>query len=87
MATPNTGSTNYNVVQLDGQAFTINSVAVTVLLRDPNGDVLWCTGATVPTNGSSGYAVSALFAGTGILWQNAGTRTSSTFKPMSQVTG
>lgn len=83
MADPKLGSTNYNVVQLDGQAFTINSVAITVLLRDQNGNVLWSTGATVPTAGSAGYAVSSLFSATGILWQNKGSTTSSNFVPTS----
>jgi len=83
MATPNTGSTNYNVVQLDGQVFTVNAVSATVMLRDPNGDILWANGPTVPTAGTAGYAVSSLFSATGILWQNAGTRLSALFKPIS----
>lgn len=85
MADPKLGSTNYNVVQLDGQAFTINSIAVTVLFRDQNGNVLWCTGSTVPTNASSGYAIGCLFAGSA-LWYNTGTASSSTFKPVGNVT-
>lgn len=83
MADPKLGSTNYNVVQLDGQAFTINSIAVTVLIRDPNGNVFLCSGATLPTSGSAGYAAGGLFAGTNTLWVNTGTTTSASFKSVS----
>lgn len=85
MADPRQGATNYTVLQIDGQATTISSIATTVLLRDQNGNILWCTGTTVPTG--AGYAISCLFSATGILWQNAGTAAAATFKPVFTATG
>lgn len=73
-----------NGLQVDGRGETINSVAVTVLLKDSNGDVVLCTGTTVPTDASSGYARGGVFlktngsAGT-IFYINEGSNTSSAF--------
>lgn len=80
MANPGPGATNYTVIQMDGQAITINSIAVTVLQRDANGNILYCTGTTVPTG--AGYAISCAFASTGILWVNTGSASSASFKPV-----
>lgn len=91
MANQGLGATGYNVLQLAGQSETVNSVAITTLMRDPNGDILWAQGTTVPTNGSSGYSKSGLFidtdvaTGTGSLYLNKGTNSSSSFSLVTQA--
>ncbi len=59
--TPGKGSTNVDVIQLDGSSETVNSVSITTLMRDPSGNILMAQGTTTPTAGSSGYAVGAEF--------------------------
>ncbi len=83
MANPKQGATNYTVVQLDGQPTTISSIATTVLLRDMNGDIMFCYGQTVPTG--AGYALSCMFSATGVLWLNKGTTAVATFSPVVQI--
>lgn len=91
MAQQNGKVTNYNAVQLDGISETVNSVSITVLLADPSGNILFAQGTTVPTDGSSGYAKSCLFidtdvaTGTGSLYLNKGTTTSSQFTLVTQA--
>ena len=76
---------------MDGRAEIINSVAVRVYFRDTNGDVLFCTGVTVPTATSAGYAKGCLFidtdvaGGTGGLYCNKGTNLSCTFGLVTQA--
>ncbi len=84
MAVPrNSNYTVYTALQSKGAAETVNSIAITGLLADANGNILWCTGATVPTDGSAGYSAGGLFSGTTILWVNAGTATVSAFVPLN----
>jgi hypothetical protein len=91
MAVPrNSNFTVYTALQLTGEAETINSVAVTGLIADGNGDLLMATGVTVPTDGSSGYAKGCLFIDTDVatgttgLYCNKGTNTSSAFTAVTQ---
>ena len=82
-----------NSIQVDGRAETINSIAITVLLKDSNGDVVHCTGTTVPTADSVGYAKGCLFIktdaadGTKGLYENAGTNLLSDFNLIGEITG
>lgn len=91
MAVQNTGETTYNVVKLAGTDVTINSVAITVLLNDPAGNVLWAQGTAVPTDGSAGYAKGCMFVdtdvagGTGGSYLNKGTTASSAFTLVTQA--
>lgn len=92
MAVPrNSNFTVYTALQLTGEAETINSVAVTGLMADGNGNLLMATGTTVPTDGSSGYAKGCLFIDTDVatgttgLYCNKGTTTSSQFTAVTQA--
>ena len=77
--------TNYNGVQFNGITESVNSVTITVLQADSNGDILVCSGTTVPTDGSSGYSKGSTFlktdvaTGTSGRYDNIGTSTSSVF--------
>ncbi len=90
MATPRNGATNYNVVQFDGQAGLVGTESVTALMCDTNGDVLFCTGLTVPSNAQTGFSKSAIFidtdvaSGTGSMYLNKGTKTSCIFTLVTQ---
>lgn len=61
-----------------------------VLLEDRLGDILWATGTTVPTNGTTGYAKGCFFIDTDVvtgttgLYCNKGTRTSCAFTAVTQ---
>ncbi len=90
MTTPrNANFTQYNAVQLAGETETINSVSVVGLEADPSGNLLYCQGLTVPTNGSSGYAKGCTFiktdavSGTSGVYENVGTNTSCIFTIVS----
>jgi hypothetical protein len=92
MATPrNSNCTVYNAVQTVGASETVNSVAIVVNLVDGNGDILHCTGTTVPTNGSTGYAKGCLYIDTDVstgttgLNCNKGTNTSCAFTAVTQA--
>jgi hypothetical protein len=80
-----------NGIQIDGRDETINSIAVTVNLRNANGDILHCEGLTKPTDGSTGYAKGCIFidtdvaGGTGAFYVNKGTKTSCTFTLVTQA--
>ncbi|KJU84549.1 hypothetical protein MBAV_003257 [Candidatus Magnetobacterium bavaricum] len=58
---------------------------VTVLIRDPNNNILLCTGITKPTDATTGYAKGCLFidtdvaTGTSGLYHNVGTNTACVF--------
>ena len=88
---PGLGATNVNVIQTDGVSQTVNSVAITVLQRDSNGDISLCYGTTKPTDGSSGYAIGCRFINTGNtsaanqVFENSGSRTSSSFQAIDLV--
>lgn len=91
MAVQNAKETAYNTVKLDGTSASVNSVTVSALLTDASGDILWATGTTVPTDGSSGYAKGCLFIDTDVatgttgLNCNKGTNTSSQFTAVTQA--
>lgn len=91
MASYNAKQTAYNTVKLDGTSASVNSVTVSALLTDASGDILWATGTTVPTDGSSGYAKGCLFIDTDVatgttgLNCNKGTNTSSQFTAVTQA--
>lgn len=78
------GTTNYNVVMFDGVAETVGNTVVTVLERDPDGNVLTCRGTSVPTG--AGYAKPGWFlltsasSGTSGTYENVGTTTSANFQ-------
>ena len=86
MSQPGKGATNVNVMQLDGYPEVVNSVSITVLQRDPDGNIFLCQGTTVPTDASSGYAKGCKFIKTDDLstnsatYENTGSTTSSLFK-------
>lgn len=81
----------FDAVQLDGSAETINSVAVTGLLTNSNGDILLAYGTTVPTTSSTGYAKGCLFIDTDValgttgLNCNKGTNTECLFTAVTQA--
>lgn len=62
-----------------------------IYLVDENGDKLFVSGTTVPTDTTTGYAKSCLFidtdvaTGTGSLYLNKGTKTSCVFSLVTQV--
>jgi len=61
-----------------------------IYLRDENGDKLFVSGTTKPTDATTGYAKSCLFidtdvaTGTGSLYLNKGTKTSCVFSLVTQ---
>lgn len=85
------GVTNYNTVEFDGTTTLQGAETITVLQRDPDGNILWATGTTVPTDATSGYAKGCLFidtdvgAGTTGLNCNKGTKTSCQFTAVTQA--
>ncbi len=87
----NSNYTVFTAMQGSGADETINSVAITGYLADNNGDLLICTGTTVPTNGSTGYAKGCLFIDTDVatgttgLNCNKGTNTSCAFTAVTQA--
>lgn len=91
MAAYNAKETGYNTVRLDGTSATVNSVAITALLTDGSGNILWATGTSVPTDGSAGYAKGCLFIDTDVatgttgLNCNKGTTASSQFTAITQA--
>lgn len=91
MAEPLNGVTNYNTVGFDGTSVKQGAETITVLQRDSNGDILWATGTTVPTDATTGYAKGCLFidtdvaSGTTGLNCNKGTNTSCQFTAVTQA--
>jgi hypothetical protein len=84
--------TNYNVIGFDGVSEVIGGVdTVTTLMRDPDGNVLFAVGTTVPTDATSGFAKGCLFIdtdvadGTGALYLNKGVSTSAAFTLVTQA--
>ncbi len=71
-------------IKIGGYARTINGIDIQTLEYDPSGNILRCTGTTVPTDGSAGYAKSCVFVDTDasaniIMYVNEGSATSSDF--------
>lgn len=83
--------TNFNAVGLNGSTEVLGAETVAVLLRDSNGDVLFATGTTVPTDATTGYAKGCLFIDTDVatgttgLYCNKGTKTSCVFTAVTQA--
>ena len=73
------------LLQQLGSVETPDTTAVTVLTKDSNGDVLFATGLTVPTDTETGYAKGCEFhdtdvaGGTSGSYVNIGTNTSCEF--------
>jgi hypothetical protein len=65
--------------------------SITVYLRDENGDILFASGTTLPSNSTTGYAKGCVFidtdvaGGTGSFNLNKGTKTSCTFSLVTQA--
>lgn len=82
----------HNGLQVDGKEYTINSVALTVLFKNGNGDIVLASGLTVPTAGSAGFAKGCQFvktdAGAGVkaTYENQGTNLVSDFNLMGEAT-
>lgn len=92
MAVPRTSDeTVYTAIQTTGSVETIGAELITVNLVDGNGDILHCTGLTVPTDGGTGYAKGCLFIDTNVstgttgLNCNKGTNTSCAFTAVTQA--
>lgn len=82
----------HNGLQLDGREYTINGVALTVLLKNGNGDIVLASGLTVPTADSAGFAKGCQFvksdAGDGVkgTYENQGTVLLSDFNLIGEAT-
>lgn len=78
-------------IKLGGQSRTINGVDVQALEYDGDSNILLCTGTTVPTADSSGFAKGCLFIktdaadGTKGLYENQGTSTASDFNLVGAI--
>lgn len=63
--------------------------AISVLLRDKSGDILFATGTDVPTDTTSGYSKACIFVDTDVAdgtsgwYENVGTNTSCNFDSMT----
>lgn len=88
---PVNGVTNYDTVGFNGTSTKQGAETINVLQRDSNGDILWSTGLTVPTDATTGYAKGALFIDTDVatgttgLNCNKGTNTSCQFTAVTQA--
>jgi len=87
----NSNYTVYTAVQGSGASETINSQAIVGYLSDKNGDLLLCTGTVTITDTSTGYAKGCMYiktdvsTGTGGMYLNKGTNTSSAFTLVTQA--
>jgi hypothetical protein len=76
-------------IKLGGKSEKINSISVRVLEYDIDGNVLRCSGTTVPTG--AGYAKGALFiktdaaSGTKALYENQGTTSAASFNLIGDI--
>ena len=81
-----------NVIQADGKLKTPDSTEITKILQDSDGNVLIGFGATVPTDGETGYATGCMFidttGGAGVtFYVNEGDETSCDFNVGGGSTG
>ena len=87
----NQSSKTTKQIKLLGAGVTINSQAITVLVRDADNNVLLATGTVTITDGGAGYAKGALYidtdvaAGTTGLYVNVGTTASCNFDAVSDA--
>ncbi len=78
-----------NGLRLDGRE---DVSGVTTIMQDPSGDILLSTGATVPSDAATGYAVGSIFihtdGGAGdTFYVNEGTASSADFNVSAGATG
>lgn len=91
MAQPVNGETNYDQIGFDGTTTKVGAETITVLMRDPDGNILFATGTTVPTDATAGYAKGCLFIDTDVatgttgLNCNKGVTTSCQFTAITQA--
>lgn len=74
-------------LKVGGEKRVINDVTIQALQFDKDGKVLLCTGSTVPTDASSGFAKGAIFidtdaSGKNVMYVNEGSTTSSDFNAL-----
>jgi len=73
------------MVKLTGRAETMTAIAVSTIMKDSAGKILQCSGATVPTDASTGFAKGCEFiltsatTGIGGIYVNIGTSTACVF--------
>jgi len=78
-------------LKLNGSKKIVNSITIQVLQYDIDGKILLCTGLTVPTADSTGFAKGCLFIktnaadGTKGLYENIGLSTASDFNLIGDV--
>lgn len=78
-------------IKITGSTLTPDTTAVTVNLKDSVGDILHCSGTTVPTDTETGFAKGCTFIdtdvawGTGSVYLNKWTNTSSEFTLVTQA--
>ncbi len=90
VSAPSLGVTSYNAVQTVGVQGIAGTESVSALLLDTNGNLVICTGITVPSNAQAGFAKGCIFldtdvaSGTGGMYLNKGTSASSIFTLVTQ---
>lgn len=81
-----------NGLQVDGRSEVIGAETVNVMFKDANENVVLCSGTTVPTADTAGYAKGCLFIktdagdGTKGLYENQGTTLLSDFNLVGAIT-
>ncbi len=85
----------FRQITLAGEDFGSEAAGTTddvlIYLRDESDNILWASGTDVPTDATSGYAKGCLFidrnvaTGTTGLYVNEGTKTSSSFKAITNA--
>lgn len=84
-------STLDKAIRIFGDSRTVGGVTVNVLIEDSNGNVLLCTGTSIPTADSSGFAKGCLFIktdaddGTKSLYENQGTSSLCDFNVIGDI--
>ena len=80
-------------IKIGGHAIEVNEIELQVLEYDGDSKILLCTGTTVPTADSSGFAKGCLFIktdaadGTKGLYENQGTTSASDFNLVGDISG
>lgn len=77
------------LLQTVGNSETPGSTTVNALHKDANGDVIWASGATVPSDGEAGYAKGCLFIDTNasaglVFFVNEGSNSSCDFNSLER---
>ena len=85
----------FGEITLSGEDFDNSAAGTTadilIYLRDESDNILWASGLDVPSDTTSGYAKGAFFidrnvaTGTTGLYVNEGTKTSSSFKAITNA--